>query len=312
MNARLDLEAVRRENPLPTVAGNLVSLRKVDREWIGCCPFHADRSPSFTIYDNGQRFHCFGCDASGDVLDFVQRAYRLNLPEAARMLAGGDVPLIETASPSGLPEAEQRQDYSKVARAIWQRALPAAGTLGEAYLRFRGIAPPYPLDVRFLALPCDNLGQLPCLVLAVRDVHGEVTGMQRIFLAHDGQGKAEVQTPKRSLGRVKGGAIRLGELDGSGTLTICEGPEDGLSLLEMTGGPVWVAAGATFLPAMQFPPEVRAIVIGADNDPAGRAAAEKAAHAFADRGLAVRIIRPAAWAKDFNHELTGASHDCAA
>lgn len=312
MNARLDLEAIRRDNPLPTVAGNLVALRKVDREWIGCCPFHADRSPSFTIFDNGQRFHCFGCNASGDVLDFVQRAYRVGLPEAARMLAGGDVPLIETASPSGFSDTEKRHDNGKVARAIWQRALPAAGTLGEAYLRFRGIVPPYLPDVRFLALPCGNLGQLPCLVLAVRNVAGEVTGIQRIFLAHDGQGKAEVQTPKRSLGPVKGGAIRLGGLDGSGTLTVCEGPEDGLSLLEMTGGPVWVAAGATFLPAMHFPPEVRAIVIGADNDPAGRAAADKAAHAFADRGLAVRIIRPAAWAKDFNHELTGASHDCAA
>ena len=115
-----------------------------------------------------------------------------------------------------------------------------------------------------------------------------------------------MQPPKRSLGRVKGGAIRLGELDGSGTLTVCEGPEDGLSLLEMAGGPVWVAAGATFLPAMQFPPEVRAIVIGADNDPAGRAAADKAAHTFADRGLAVRIIRPVEGAKDFNDELRGA------
>lgn len=303
---RLDLEAIRRDHPLPIIARNMVALRKVGSEWLGCCPFHTDRSPSFTVFDGGQRFHCFGCNASGDVLDFMQRAYGVSLPEAARMLANVEMPELAPAGCGPDPEAALRHDTGKVARVIWQRALPAAGTLGEAYLRFRGIVPPYPPDIRFLALPCDNLGPLPCLVLAVRDVDGEVTGMQRIFLAHDGQGKADIESPKRSLGRVKGGAIRLGDLDGSGTLTVCEGPEDGLSLLEMTGGPVWVAAGASFLPAMRFPPEVRSIVIGADNDPAGREAADKAAHAFADRGLTARIIRPVSWAKDFNDELTGA------
>jgi DNA primase len=56
---------------------------------------------------------------------------------------------------------------------------------------------------------------------------------------------------------------------------------------------------------------VHSIVIGADNDPAGREAADTAARAFVGRGLTVRIIRPAAWAKDFNHELLGADHGCA-
>lgn len=308
MTARLDLDPIRRDNPLPVIAGNLVQLRKAGQEWIGCCPFHADRSPSFTIFDGGQRFHCFGCGASGDVLDFVQRAYRVNLPEAARMLAGADLPRASVSTDCPIPEGEPRQDYGKAARAIWHRANAVAGTTGEEYLRFRGIIPPYPPDIRFLALPCDNLGLLPCLVLAVRDVDGEVTGIQRIFLAHDGQGKAAIETPKRSLGKVKGGAIRLGDLDGANTLTVCEGPEDGLSLLEMLGGPVWVAAGTTFLPAMQFPPGVRSVLIGADNDPAGQVAAEKAAHAFTDRGLTVRIIRPIAGAKDFNDELTGATN----
>lgn len=142
----------------------------------------------------------------------------------------------------------------------------------------------------------------------MRNVAGDLTGIQRIWLAHDGRGKADVAKPKRSLGQVKGGAIRLGDLDGTGCLTVCEGPEDGLSLLDMLGGPVWVAAGASFLPAMQFPPEVRSIVIGADNDPAGHTAAEGAARAYAERGLSVRIIRPLEWAKDFNDELRGADH----
>ena len=102
-----------------------------------------------------------------------------------------------------------------------------------------------------------------------------------------------------------GGAIRLGDLDGSGTVLVSEGPEDGLTLFEALGQPVWVAAGASMLPAMQFPVEVRAVVIGADNDDAGDAASRKAAQAFAAHGLAVRIIRPLPGFKDFNAELTG-------
>lgn len=300
----IDIDAIRRDNPLPDVVAKIVPLKAVGKEWMGCCPFHSDRSPSFTIFDCGRRFYCFGCSASGDVLDFVQRAYGVTMHEAARMLGADEVPKLI------LPPTQPADDGVKAsqdrARSIWERTVPAAGSLAESYLRFRGITTPLPADIRFSRLPCDNLGALPCLVAGVRDVTGQVAGIQRIWLAHDGMGKADVAKPKRSLGRVKCGAIRLGDLDGPGVVTVCEGPEDGLSLLEMLGGPVWVAAGATFLQHMQFPAEVRSVVIGADNDPAGAQAARDAARAFAARGLSVRIIRPLDAFKDFNDELRGA------
>lgn len=300
----IDIHAIRAANPLPDVAAKLVALRPAGREWVACCPFHADRSPSFTIYHGGTRFHCFGCGASGDVLDFVQLAYDVDMVGAARLLGGDDLPDVQRPQPQFT--AAVKSDTQSAALAIWQRAIPAAGTLAEAYLRFRGIAPPYPPSLRFLALPCDNLGPLPCLIAAVQDVAGDVIGIQRIWLAHDGLGKADVAKPKRSLGTVKGGAIRLGDLDGLGVVTVCEGPETGLSIMEMLAGPVWVSAGASFLPSMQFPPDVNSIVIGADNDDAGQASADKAAQAFAERGLSVRIILPLPGFKDFNDELQGA------
>ena len=298
----IDIHALRRANPLPDVAAKLLALRPRHSEWVACCPFHVDRSPSFTIFDGGQRFQCFGCGACGDVLDFVQRAYGVTFPEAARLLGAGEVSKVAlpwpncVVAPSRTPEA----------RAIWNDAVTAAGTPAEAYLASRGILPPFPPDIRFQRLRCDDLGPLPCLVAAVRDVAGELTGIQRIWLAHDGRGKANVAKPKRSLGSVKGGAIRLADLDASGVVTVCEGPEDGLSLLEMLGGPVWVAAGASFLPAMQFPADVQTVVIAADNDPAGERAAREAALTFAGRGLSARIIRPLPAFKDFNDELRGA------
>lgn len=299
-----DLQAIRECNPIPQIAARLVPLRQSGQEWIARCPFHNDRTPSFTIYDGGRRFKCFGCGAGGDVLDFVQRAYGLSLPDAARILGTGALPQSER-NPSGefSHTAKRGLERSAEALAIWNRAIPVAGTLAETYLRWRAIDPPYPAVLRFLRLPYGNSRPLPCLVCAVRDLAGEVIGIQRIWLAYDGRGKAALRKPKLSLGRVRGGAIRLGEPDSTGTVTACEGPEDGLSLAAMLGGPVWVAVGASFLPAMQFPLAVRSVVIGADNDPAGKAAASKAARAYAARGLVVRILRPLPGCKDFNDEL---------
>ena len=297
----IDIHAVRRDNPLQAIAGAQVQLHRNGNEWKGCCPFHADRSPSFTIFADGERFHCFGCGASGDVLDYVMRLHALDMVDAARRLGAGDLPKADLPK---LPPAD-RLNRNAEALVIWERAVPAAGTLAESYLRFRGILPPFPPDMRFSRLPYGKSNPLPCLVAAVRDVAGEVIGVQRVYLRGDGKGKADLPKSKLSLGTVAGGAIRLGDLDTSGMVTVCEGPEDGLSLLSMIGGPVWVAAGASMLPAMRFPSCIRSVVIGADSDGAGEYAARKAAQAFAMRGLSVRIIYPAAGFKDFNDELRG-------
>jgi DNA primase len=297
----IDIRAIRAAHPLPSVMGATVKLQRAGHEWKGCCPFHPDRSPSLTIFGGGERFHCFGCGAHGDVIDYIARLHSVGMVEAARMLCAGDLPKVELPS---LPPAD-RASRTGEARAIWDRAIPAAGTLAESYLASRAICGPIPPDIRFSRLPCGNSNPLPCLVAAVRDVSGSLVGLQRIYLRDDGRGKADLPKPKLSLGKVVGGAIRLGDLNESGTVTVCEGPEDGLTLLEMLGAPVWVAAGASMLPAMMFPPEVRSVVIGADNDDAGDAAARKAAHAFALRGLAVRIIYPLPGFKDFNDELRG-------
>ena len=71
MTALMNLEEIRAANPLPSVAGGVVKLKRAGGEWKACCPFHSEKTPSFTIYGNGRRFMCFGCGAEGDVFDFV-------------------------------------------------------------------------------------------------------------------------------------------------------------------------------------------------------------------------------------------------
>jgi hypothetical protein len=148
----LDLDAIRRDHPLPVQAARIVALRRVGMEWVACCPFHADRSPSFTIFDGGRRFHCFGCGASGDVLDLVQRAYGVDLREAARMLRTGEEETGIRPAAVEFPDALKRSSETEpIARSIWEKASPAAGSLAESYLWSRGIFETHPARDSLLA-----------------------------------------------------------------------------------------------------------------------------------------------------------------
>ena len=298
---RARCEAVRQGVSLSGLAGRSFKLRRSGREWKARCPFHADRTPSFTIYADDSRFMCFGCGAEGDVLDFVMRLHRVGLAEAMRMLSSGGE-WAPAAPRMALPD-DRQGDRSDEARAIWDSAQPSAGTTAEAYLRSRGITISFPGSIRFAQLPLGPRAPMPTLVAAVSTIDGQVKGIQRTFLSDDPIGKARLPGGKAkfSLGRVLGGAIRLGPAARS--LIVSEGLEDGLSLLQQLGRPVWVAAGAGMLPAMQLPDRVEAVIIGADNDGAGLMAAQKAAATFASTGRKVRIFCPEPAHKDFNAQL---------
>jgi DNA primase len=278
-----------------------VKLQRAGRELKGCCPFHPDRTPSFTIYADDRRFQCFGCGAEGDVLDFVQRAYNVKLLGAIEMLDGGSLRELEQQRVVATPKA----DWSKAANSIWTAALPIQGTPAEAYLLRRGITMDLPQTLRFARLRYpQEQDRRPALVAAVCSPSGDLTGIQRTFLTEDGR-KAVVPEVKLSLGRVAGGSIQLGPP--SASLVVTEGLEDGLTLAQALGRSVWVSAGTSMLPRMELADVTQAIVIGADSDAAGEAAANKAAHAFAGLGRRVRIMLPAPGFKDFNAELMGAS-----
>jgi DNA primase len=294
---------VRQRVPLSSVAGRSLKLQRAGPEWKACCPFHDDRSPSFTIYADDSRFMCFGCGAEGDVLDFVMRLHRIGLAEALQMLGGGEVPVALTHAKVG--SCETRADRGDEAASIWQAAEEPEGSVAHAYLRMRGITIALPSSLRSACLPLGRRPPMPALVAAVSTLAGQVCGIQRTFLSDDPLGKARLpgDKVKFSLGRVLGGAIRLGHAARS--LIVTEGLEDGLTLLQQLGRPVWVSAGAGMLPGMQLPDIVEAVVIGADNDEAGTNAAQKAAEAFHASGRRVRIMRPTTGYKDFNAELTG-------
>jgi DNA primase len=302
MNAPVNIAAVLAANPLPAVVGAVVKLQSAGNELRGCCPFHNDKSPSLTIYNGGRRWYCFGCGLGGDVIDFVRQLHQADFREAAAMLAAGEMPSVSLPPIDG-PERSKGERVEE-ARVIWRAASPASGTLAETYLRYRGLDLPIPETIRFARLPYGARGPLhPCLVAVITGPDNRLSGIQRTYLAADGRGKANVEKPKLSLGRISGGAIRLAPA--ANELMVCEGLEDGLTLQQQHGRATWVAAGAGNMHKMAFPPLVSRVTIGGDNDETGRAGAERARKAFVVQRIAARVIFPAG-AKDFNAELMGA------
>jgi DNA primase len=301
--APLNLGAIKRSHPIPDVAAAAgMKLIRAGNEYKACCPFHPDRSPSFTIYSGGMRWKCFGCGAHGDVFDFLAKMHDLDLRGAAAMLSGGNVPSVHI---SPLP-VDDGVDRIAEAKAVWQASSPAQGTLAESYLRSRGLHLALPDSIRFTSLRYGKFGpEYPVLVAAVASADDKLAGIQRTYLARDGRGKASVPKTKLSLGRVSGGAIRLAAC--ARHMVVCEGLEDGLTLQQELGRAVWVAAGATMLPNMAFPLGVETVAIGGDADSPGRAAAMKAAKAFAGRGMKASVFFPVGNAKDFNQALMEAA-----
>ena len=158
-----------------------------------------------------------------------------------------------------------------------------------------------PASLRFARLKHPSGGTHPAVVALVVTPDRRMAGVQRIFVADDGLGKAKVPTPKLSLGRIAGNAIRLGAA--AQEVIVTEGLEDALSVQQSLGRVAWAAAGASMLSRMVFPLAVQHVVIGRDNDPAGEREAAKAARVFAERGLSVRVVCPNAPNKDWNEQL---------
>ncbi len=101
-----DAERVKAAANVAAIIGQYVKLRRRGKDLVGLCPFHVEKTPSFTVTPAKGRWHCFGCGAGGDVLTFIRRIERVNFPRALAIVAGlAGVPLHGTTT-------EQRRDYA--------------------------------------------------------------------------------------------------------------------------------------------------------------------------------------------------------
>lgn len=128
------------------VIGEYVELKRAGTRFTGLCPFHAEKTPSFSVNAQGQFFHCFGCGESGDVFSFVMKYHHMEFPEALNILAqkySVELPERQLSEEEQvrLRQRERLYEASEAAVAVYQRCLhhPRWGLSARTYLEQRGV-----------------------------------------------------------------------------------------------------------------------------------------------------------------------------
>jgi len=140
-------DSLKQQADIVRLVGDYVKLKKAGAQnYSGLCPFHNEKTPSFSVHATRQFFHCFGCGVSGDVFSFVQKIENITFPEAVRLVAqklGVPLPKVEFSSPQEAREAKLRMallDVHERACTFFQDCLRRPeGASARAYLAGRGL-----------------------------------------------------------------------------------------------------------------------------------------------------------------------------
>jgi putative DNA primase/helicase len=288
------------------IIGRALGGRRFRGGWMARCPAHDDREPSFSIRDGDHDKVLVCCHAGCEQVHVIAalRARGLWDQNGSRH---GHVVHHEPRRADNQPSDRDDNKPTEAARRIWQAASPAPRTPVETYLQSRGISIAPPSTIRFHAGLKHPSGSIwPVMVaLVTRGTDDTPLAVHRTFLARDGSGKAPVEPTKMMLGPCRGGAVRLDSI--GDRLMIAEGIETALSAMQATGHPAWAALSTSGLRALDLPKDVCDVIVLADGDDPGEAAARDSAWRWNREGRRVRIARPPQ-GLDFNDMLVdGAS-----
>lgn len=141
------IEQVRAGNPIVDVVGSYVPLTRKQNNYWACCPFHEEKTPSFSVSPDKEFFYCFGCHAGGDVFQFVQKIENISFPESVEKLAqriGLEIPKTDL-SPAEREREEERQrlyEICDLAADYFHNCLTKTrmGAVGIDYFKKRGLS----------------------------------------------------------------------------------------------------------------------------------------------------------------------------
>jgi putative DNA primase/helicase len=267
--------------------------------WMARCPVHADRSPSLSISAGKEGKVLVRCHAGCEQRDLIAALQERGLWQTTGRLLGIGRKLQRRIAEQPDAEALKR---SAAALAIWQASHAAGGPPVVTYLHSRGLDLPPSPALRFHAgLKHPSGGVWPAMVaLVTHGANGSPIAVHRTFLASDGGGKAPVDPAKMMLGPCRGGVVRLGEP--GAVLMLGEGIETCMAAMQATGNPAWAALSTSGLRSLDLPHDVRDVIVLADGDEPGEAAAQHCARRWKREGRRVRIARPPQ-GMDFNDLL---------
>ncbi len=186
------VDQVRQVANIVEVASLYTTLKKRGKKYVGLCPFHAEKDPSFTVDPEKQLFHCFGCGAGGDVFSFVMEKENLTFPEALKSLAERfhiPLPRPTKLSPELIKLEEKIYKVNEAALAFFRQSLfqTKEGEAALDYLKKRGFAP--------ATLETLKVGYAPnswnALLTNLKDRHGDMALLEKAGLVIPGQKKNE-------------------------------------------------------------------------------------------------------------------------
>ena len=157
------IDTVRQETNIVEVVENYVQLKKSGKNYLGLCPFHNEKTPSFTVAEDKQIFHCFGCGKGGNVFTFIQEVEGLSFPEAVGKLAEPLNVSLPTTSFSGVQQTPKNSMHQTLiemhehAKSFFHHILvnTEVGKDAMTYLEQRGISREY-IDAFELGFAPDN------------------------------------------------------------------------------------------------------------------------------------------------------------
>jgi DNA primase len=321
----LFLEDLLERTDLPDLVSRAVALtRKGGRFW-GRCPFHAEKTPSFTILPDQKRYHCFGCGAGGDAITFLMQSENMDFPEAVRRLAEtAGIPLpIDDANPGETRKRERLWALNKAAATFYHNRF--AGSRAAGYAASRGLSPgivkrfglgcaPDSWDALINAMTALGFTKTELLdaglakagkngglydffrnrlMFPIADPNKKVLGFSG--RAMDDKGAKYINTPDTPvfLKRRHLFALAFARKSKAKQWLLCEGPMDVMAL-HQAGFDSAVASQGTALTddhARLIARHVTEAVIVYDTDAAGQAATSRAIAILEKAGLTVRVLR---------------------
>lgn len=262
------------------------------------CPGHEDRSPSLSLADGATGKLLLTCHAGCSFEHITEALAKVGFakPSDRCQSTATERKALERA------RDVQTKKRGQMARAIWQRGQPIAGTLAEQYLRLRGITTILPRSLRYQE-HCWHISgaRLPAMLSYVEGADG--FAIHRTYLADHPPRKANVAPAKTMLGQTKGGAVRFSA--GGEYLAVAEGVETALSLASglLPGKPsVWATLSTGGMKALRLPAKSGRLLIASDGDDAGREAAQALAERADLSGWSVHMA-PAPDGQDWNDVL---------
>jgi len=321
------IEELKFHNDIETVVSSYVQLKKKGRISVGLCPFHSEKTPSFTVYPESQSFYCFGCGAGGDVIGFVRRIENLGYMEAIRLLAeraGMQVPDEAADDKEALLKTAILEMNREAARFFHEQLMGPAGKGALDYLLRRGLTPktithfglgyapanfyglsdrllekgykPYQMEAAALVRQGRNGKDYDVfrdrVMFPILDLRGNVIGFGGRKLAGDGPkyyNSPDTPVFKKTKNLF---ALNFAKKNKPDDFILCEGYMDVISMHQagFTGA---VASLGTSLTEDQcrllssYTPEV---VLAYDADEAGRKASKRAAGLLDEVGVRSRVL----------------------